>query len=578
MEVALVALNAQYIHTNLAVRSIAAYAQACGGVAPTVLEYTINQQPGWILEQLYRQKADCYIFSCYIWNVEIIKALARDLRKLLPHALLAAGGPEVSYHTAAFLAQNPAFDAVIQGEGEAACHQLFAALAQGKSWQGLAGLVVRAGGTIRANPRRIPPDMDTLPFAYTDLGMLGARIVYYESMRGCPFGCSYCLSSIEKGVRFKSLPLVKQELLRLLRAAPKQVKFVDRTFNCNKQRALEIWRFLHQHDNGTTNFHFELAGELLDDEATRFLAGVRAGLFQFEIGVQSTNPKTLEEIDRPADVHALFRRVQALKAPGNIHLHLDLIAGLPWEGYESFENSFNQVYAQRPHQFQLGFLKVLGGSKMEHKAQNYGLVWQSGAPFEVLYTKWLSYEELAALHGVAHMVELYYNSGRFGHTVAYIQGQFPSAFGFYEKLAAFYAAGGHTAAPLGKLGQYQLLGDFMAAERLAGAAHAGWLCKLDMALHEKPKTPPPFAAANCTAAFGRTILDFYANGKNVEEFLPAYMGLAPKQIRKMAHVEVFPFQPFTGQAGICALLFDYRRRDINGHALVQDITKLLALG
>lgn len=570
MNISLVAVNSQYIHTNLAVRSIAACLRQ-GGFSAAFAEFTINQRQPYILQQLYRQGAGAYFFSVYIWNVELVCALAADLRKLCPKALLLAGGPQVTYHTEAFLRQNPAFNAVLTGEGEESVVAFCKAVKSGAGFETVPGIVFLQNGQAVSTPGPAPLCMDSLPFAYQDIQQLAGRILYYESMRGCPFGCSYCLSSLEKGVRFKALAIVEKELARLLLAKPKQVKFVDRTFNCNKSHALGIWRFLAENDNGYTNFHFELAGELLEEEMLAFLHTVRPGLFQFEIGVQSTNAETLREINRPANVPHLFEKVDRLKNGGNIHLHLDLIAGLPEENYESFASSFNRVYAKQPHQFQLGFLKVLPGSIMEQKAKEYGLVWQTAAPFEVLYTNWLSYDELCELKQMAEMVEVYYNSGRFAHITAHICGMFATPFIFYRQLAAFYVQQGHAHAPLGKIGYYQLLGSFMRQSGFEPDEKAQWLCKLDLALHEKIKSLPAWVTVGNAAAYKEEILAFYAKPQNIARYLPQYAGREAKQIRNMAHIEIFPFQPFTGEARSCALLFNYEERNILGNATVWEI-------
>lgn len=564
MKIVLVAVNAQYYHTNLAVRSIAAYMRAQGTEAQ-IAEFTINQRPAVLLEELAKINADAYLFSCYIWNIDIVTRLAADLKQILPGAYLAAGGPQVSYHSADFLRANPAFNAVLRGEGEQTTLALCKALAGGETPQTLPGLVI-AGGKEAETPMPPPLDMDSLPFAYADLQEVQDRILYYESTRGCPFECSYCLSSVERGVRYKSLPKVCEELGLFLAAGVRQVKFVDRTFNCNKAHAMGIWRYLAQHDNGVTNFHFELAGELLDEEMLAFLGQVRSGLFQFEVGVQSTNVETLQAIHRPAVVQQVLGAARRILAGGNIHLHLDLIAGLPFEGIESFAQSFDTVYALRPHQFQLGMLKILPGSGLEAQAAEFGIVYSAAPPFEVLATRWLSYHEICLLGHIADMVELFYNSGRFSHLIEHIASFFSSPFVFYKKLALFYLAGGHDLAPLSKTGQYQLLGSFMQAEGIDADEKAQWLCRYDLALHEKIKALPQWVTVDGATPHRERALRFYRDENNLAATLPQYMGREAKQILKMAHIEVFPFDLATGAAGECAILFDYTRRDVGGAA------------
>lgn len=349
------------------------------------------------------------------------------------------------------------------------------------------------------------------------------------------------------------------------------MKFVDRTFNCNKKHAMAIWRHLAQQDNGHTNFHFELAGELMDEEMMEFLQGVRPGLFQFEIGVQSTNEETLGAINRKANLPLLFSNVQKLSKPGNIHLHLDLIAGLPFEGAAQFEKSFNQVYTQQPHQFQLGILKVLPGSGMEEKTGAYGIRYAQKAPFEVLYTKWLPYQQLCRLNQIAHMVELYYNSGRFTFLVRHICAAFATPFAFYNALAEFYDASGYFDRPLSKLGQYNLLGAFMQNHGISLTEVAQYLCRYDMCLHEKIKVPPEWVGVNGALPLQQESLHFYRNGENIKKYLPEYEGYEPKQIRKMAHIEAFPLNPQTGEETPCVLLFNYARRSITGQAQATQI-------
>lgn len=567
----LIAFNSQYIHTNLAVRSIQAYC-AQNGVDVEYREYTINQRFEYLLEKIYSEKADVLLFSCYIWNVEEICMLAKELRKVLPNVVMAIGGPQVSYNSVEFLQKNPAFDAVIVGEGELASYEFLSAIEKQNITQiQVNGILTKQNIQEKGILQEIFPsiiDMDEIPFLYSAEDLDSGKILYYESMRGCPFRCSYCLSSVEKGgMRFKSVSRVLEDLSVFLQAKVKQVKFVDRTFNCKKKHAMEIWRFLQENDNGITNFHFELAGELLDDETIEFLNTVRPGLFQFEIGVQTTNEETLKEIDRFLNLELLFTNIKKLQKSENIHLHLDLIAGLPEEDDSSFIQSFNEVYAKKPDQFQVGILKVLNGSGMERNAQEYGLVWQNKSPFEVLYTKWLNYDELLKNKQVAEMVEVFYNSGRFTNLTKYLCEQFATPYEFYAKLAYFYYVQSKAAdSPLSKIGYYQLLGDFMQFEKLEQTEYAQWLCQLDMALHEKIKKSPEWVKIGNAQLYRNQVLEFYAVEDNIQKYLPEYASREPKQIFKMAHVEVFPFNPETAEGKSTAVLFNYEKRDILGKA------------
>lgn len=567
MRIVLTAVDAKYIHTNLAVRSIAAYVRSFGasGAELELAEYTINHRPMAVLEDLERRGGDVYLFSCYIWNVAMVRDVARELKKLCPRSLLFAGGPEAGAHPEAFLRENPWCAGVIRGEGEESCRELLGRLSRGKDWRDCAG--IDSPGRRAAD--REPLEMDRLPFPYGEEGLEG-RILYYESMRGCPFQCTYCLSGIPGGVRMRSLDRVCEELKWFLDAGVPQVKLVDRTFNCAPGRALAIWRFLHQHDNGITNFHFELAGDLLDSESMAFLPQVRPGQFQFEIGVQSANRETLREIDRPSGLEKLERRVRALREAGNIHLHLDLIAGLPEEDFASFRRSFNWVYRLRPHQLQLGFLKVLGGSRMEEKAAEYGLAYQSRAPYQVLRTNWLSFGELCRLGQIEELVEVYHNSGRFSHLLNALCGRFPSPFAFYEALADFWREGGHDQSPFSKIGYYGLLGDFMARRGIPADDRMQWLCRLDLAGHEKIRKLPGWVASEGVTANREEIGRFYRNPENIRRWLPGYVGREPGWIARVCHLEVFPGYVW-GVEGDVALLFDYSRRDHLGRAVTQQV-------
>lgn len=441
MRFLLTAVNAKYIHSNPAVYSLQAY--ACQE-DPTlkeqifVAEYTINQQMEDVLADLYEHRPDVIGFSCYIWNIPYIEKLVRELKKLLPQVQIWLGGPEVSFDAEKVMEEYPQLTGIMLGEGE----QTFLELAQhyrsGESGEEalsrIAGLAIRKNGKVILTGPRVLTDLSVIPFLYDDLKKFENKILYYESSRGCPFRCSYCLSSIDKKVRLRDLSIVKRELQFFLDQKVAQVKFVDRTFNCNKKHAMEIWEYLLTHDNGITNFHFEIAADILDEEQIRLLNQFRPGAVQLEIGVQSTNEETIREIDRHMDVGLLRQIVQKIHAGHNIHIHLDLIAGLPLEGYTSFGHSFDDVYAMEPEQLQLGFLKVLKGSKMHDNCEKYGLVYLDEPPYEVLYTSWLSYEEVRRLKQIEEMVELYYNSNQFVTTLKLLVPQFASPFAFLKSL------------------------------------------------------------------------------------------------------------------------------------------------
>ena len=568
LKAALIVLSAQFIHTGLGVRSIDAYVRRETDFKTETLEYTINHHEHDVLKSLYHARADIYLFSCYIWNIEIVLRLASDLRQLCPDVLIGLGGPQVSYQTEALLRAHPNIDIILTGEGEETVCQLLRLLSSGAPLRDCAGLVYRDGEVVTRTAAPPPLSLDQLAFAYPDLDELAHRIVYYESMRGCPFACSYCTSSIERGVRKRSLSLVFADLAIFLEHRVPQVKFVDRTFNCDRAHSRGIWEWLAAHDNGVTNFHFELSGELLDEDTLAFLSGIRPGLFQFEVGVQSTHPETLAEIDRPSDLTRLFANVRRLLAGGNIHVHLDLIAGLPYEDMERFQMSFNDVYACAPHQFQLGFLKVLPGSKMAKMAQSYDLVHSQSAPYEVLSTRWLSYSQLCTLQGVADMVQRYYNSFRFSHIIARLAAFFPSPFAFYHALWEHFdrAAEGK---PVSQIGYFELLHSFALESEIEVTEEMQWLAKYDLLLHEKPRKLPSWIDVNLSRAHHDFIRAFWTSPENIAAYLPEYQNETSLRAERTAHLEVFPFHPESGEKGLCAIVFNYRQRQVTGMARVR---------
>ena len=569
MSTLLLALNAKYIHSNIAVRYLQKYAAPFLSQPPQILELTINNRMDFILDEIFRRSPDLLLFSTYIWNVDLVRRLAAEYRKLRPDALIGGGGPEVSYESEAFLRQNPAFDLIVRGEGEETVRHLLAARESGLDWTILPGLTVRSGQAVRTNPPRSALDLASLPFPYeADLSDTVEQIKYYESSRGCPFQCQYCLSSIEKGVRAAPLDKVFADLEIFLRAKARQVKFVDRTFNYDAQRALAIWRFLHDHDNGITNFHFELEAELLTEEQLVFLAKMRPGLFQFEIGVQSANPDTLQAVNRKTDLSRLAEIVKRLRQPRNIHLHLDLIAGLPLENYESFGRSFDTVYRMEPDQLQLGFLKLLKGSGLRQDAGLYGIHYRNEPPYEVLCTDVLPFSDLLRLKDVEEQLERYGNSGRFSASVAYLVGLSDRPFTFYEKFSAWYRAEGLHLTPHTKLDQYEILYRYGCTLPGCEPKILGFKMRYDLFSHENCKSLPNWLPALDTPANRDLRRRFFSNPEYIARYLPEYIGLDPKLIEKTAHLDFFPFHPLNGGQP-CACLFNYRRRNPLGFASVQ---------
>ena len=562
MKTVLVAINAKYIHSNLAVYSLRSYARTFG-YEPELLEFTINQQKDQILKGIYEAKPDLLCFSCYIWNLSYVEEIIEDIKKILPKVTIWAGGPEVSYDAPQFLKRHPEVDGIMCAEGEKTLTELIryyeSEKSQGKSLDGINGIVYQENRTIHQTPLRDIMNMDDLVFPYEDLKDFEHKIIYYESSRGCPFSCSYCLSSIDKKLRFRSFSLVEKELEFFLAHKVPQVKFVDRTFNCKKSHAIAIWTYIKEHDNGITNFHFEVAADLLTEDEIALIQTMRPGLIQLEIGVQSTNEKTLAEIHRKTDFEEITRKVKAVQKGGNVHQHLDLIAGLPYENYESFGHSFNDVYALKPEQLQLGFLKVLKGSYMAKAAEGYGCVHKAKPPYEVLGTRWLSYKEILKLKGVEEMVEVYYNSGQFQKTIRAMEHLFETAFSMYEELADFYEKNGYNEISHTRIRRYEILQEFL-QEKEANLEYFKQLMIFDLYARENMKTRPQWA--NDLSAYKMQIQDFYKKEEENPELLTDYQGYQARQTIKMTHIEVFTYDVINEneEKGAYPVLFDYKKR------------------
>lgn len=562
MKTVLVAINAKYIHSNLAVYSLRSYARTFG-YEPELLEFTINQQKDQILKGIYEAKPDLLCFSCYIWNLSYAEEIIEDIKKILPKVTIWAGGPEVSYDAPKFLKRHPEVDGIMCAEGEKTLTELISyyevGKSQGKSLDGINGIVYQENKTIHQTPLRDIMNMDDLVFPYEDLKDFEHKIIYYESSRGCPFSCSYCLSSIDKKLRFRSFSLVEKELEFFLAHKVPQVKFVDRTFNCKKSHAMAIWTYIKEHDNGITNFHFEVAADLLTEDEIALIQTMRPGLIQLEIGVQSTNEKTLAEIHRKTDFEEITRKVKAVQKGENVHQHLDLIAGLPYENYESFGHSFNDVYALKPEQLQLGFLKVLKGSYMAEAAEGYGCVHKAKPPYEVLGTRWLSYEEILKLKGVEEMVEVYYNSGQFQKTIRAMEYLFETAFSMYEELADFYEKNGYNEVSHTRIRRYEILQEFL-QEKEANLEYFKQLMIFDLYARENMKTRPQWA--NDLSAYKMQILDFYKKEEENPKLLTDYQSYQARQTIKMTHIEVFTYDVINEneEKGAYPVLFDYKKR------------------
>lgn len=560
-KVILAALNAKYIHSNLALRYLSRFQNNNQKHHVETMEFTINQRLDFIAEELFRKQPDVVLFSCYIWNVEMLRQLCPILKKIMPDCVIGFGGPEVSYESETFLRENPAVDFVMRGEGELVFTKYLEHLDVGNpaTLGEIESLTYRQGDEIFSTPQMHPMDLALLPFPYEDdFSDVQNQIIYYESSRGCPYHCGYCLSSVENGVRFVPLDKVLPDLQKFLDKNAPQVKFIDRTFNCKKSHAMAIWKYLHEHDNGVTNFHFEITADLIDQETIDFLKTVRKGLFQFEIGVQSTNPQTIRAINRNVDFAALSEIVQQIKDGGNIHQHLDLIAGLPYEDYDSFGRSFNDVYALHPEQLQLGFLKVLKGSMLHQKQKEFEIVYHDTAPYEVLTTHELPYADTLRLKYVEEMVETYYNSGRFLNTLAYLVPLYESPFAFFEALSQFWVGENYHYLGLSKMGLFDVLWRFVEQNPKVDKRKLQWEMKFDIALHEKPKKLPAWLTVTNEEQWHDKVFAFYGNPALWQKCLPHYK--SNKEAIRQTHLEVF------GDKKQKAVLFDYGKRDLLGNA------------
>ncbi len=616
MRCLLVAINSKYIHSNPAVYLLRECAmrdlqqKQIDDVEVELAEYTINHHASEIFDDIYLHHADLVCFSCYIWNIEYVRQLVRNLKNLCPNVKIWVGGPEVSYDCDAFLRSLPQVDGILYGEGERSFPALLeyyaaresaakckndsrsecgaksecnarsecgaksecnaksecdvksekrdrqAASDQAKKvnpssemFPDGAAWLDENGVFHQTSPQPLTP-MDELPFIYEKAGRMEGfqnRIIYYETSRGCPFSCSYCLSSIDKKLRFRPLDTVKKELAFFLKQRVPQVKFVDRTFNCKKSHAMAIWQFIRDHDNGMTNFHFEIAADILDEEEIALLRTMRPGLVQLEIGVQTANPDTIHAINRKMDLARVAQVTETIRQAHNIHQHLDLIAGLPLENYESFGHSFDVVYQMKPSQLQLGFLKVLKGSPMQEQAKLYGILSQAEPPYEVLKTPWLSYDDIIRLKGLEEMVETYYNSGQFLHTVEILIGQFDRPFTFFEALSDEYRIRKMHEKKHSREAQYQFIRDFAAACTTLDDTLVRQVLTLDYYLRDYARKRPSFA------------LEQDSCKEEIREVcLKAFPDSSYKDVIRDYHIEVFE-PPFTDTKQF--VLFDYQHRD-----------------
>jgi len=565
MRTLLVAINSKYIHSNLAVYSLKAFSEDCE-MDICIEEFTINQYTNFIWKEIYKKKPDIVAFSCYIWNIDFVYEVSAELKKILPNTEIWLGGPEVTYDSESVLETHSYIKGVMIGEGEETFSEVMRHYADGKQENDLKlikGISYhdKKSLIITTQPRPLL-DMDNLKFIYDDISEFENKIIYYESSRGCPFGCSYCLSSVEKSVRFRSIYKVKEELDYFLKNRVSQVKFVDRTFNCNHERTKELLTFIRDNDNGITNFHFEIAADLLSDQEIEIMKTMRAGLVQLEIGVQSTNLETIHEIDRVMDFERLSEIVEKINEGENIHQHLDLIAGLPYENYDSFVNSFNDVYKLRPEKLQLGFLKLLKGSKMHRKVKEYGIVYTEKSPYEVLFTNWISYPDILRMKNVEEVVELYYNSGQYRHTMELLETKFDTPFKMFEALSDYYEDNNLYQIKHSRITRYNILLEFIKTIVEDEINVFEQVMVFDLYLRENLKTRPAFAIdISESKAIFREFYGTYAAHKNshIEPF--------SIDIEKVCKINIQEVHKNCGDIGETAhykntlLVFDYEERN-----------------
>lgn len=567
MKVLLVAVNAKYIHSNLAIYSLKANSGEYEDQI-RLMEYSINQYPEEIFQSIYRENADVVCFSCYIWNIEMVERIAGWLHQVTPQMQIWFGGPEVSFDVKERLKRCGFLDGIMYGEGEDTFREMMAVWNGDMPIKNVQGIGYRSSwqqrNEIYVNPARDFVDMSRLKFVYTKPEDFKNKIIYYETSRGCPFQCSYCLSSVEKKVRFRDIELVKAELMQFIEWEVPQVKFVDRTFNCKREHSMEILRFIKEQDRGKTNFHFEITADLLTEEEIAFMSTLRPGLIQLEIGVQSTNPDTIKEIRRNVSFEKLAGIVQKIHAGKNIHQHLDLIAGLPYENLERFKQSFNDVYALKPEQLQLGFLKVLKGSYMREKAEDYGLIYQPEPPYEIMATRWMSYDDMLALKGIEEMVEVYYNSRQFEYSLAFLEKYFTSPYALYETLAKYYDEKGYSSVSHSRMARYEILLNFgrfiLYKEEIEFFTE---LLTYDFYLRENAKNRPSWALPQ--EAYKAAYVEFFRKEENREKYFIGYEAYTTKQIQRMTHIEYFKHDIFAANDADrnrpIFVWFDYLNRD-----------------
>ena len=542
MRVLLTTLNSKFIHSNLALRYLR---DSLGSLPVKVIidEFTINDNLEPVIGNIYRSKPDILAFSCYIWNIEKTLVIAKTLKRVRTDLIIILGGPEVSYGSSSIMEENPYIDYIVKGEGEITFPLLIDCIISEKHPNRIDGITYRLKGKIIDNREREPvKDLDIIPFPYEEgFDKLKNKIIYYETIRGCPFECQYCLSSLSRGVRYLPLDRVRRELKTFVDSGIPQVKLVDRTFNCNPERARKIFQTIIEM-GGNTNFHFEICGDLLDEDTLDLLKSAPPGLLQFEIGVQSTYGKTLESIRRRTDFTRLSARVKELRDYKNIHLHLDLIAGLPKEDYHTFKESFNDVYRLSPDRLQLGFLKLLKGSGLRKNAQKWGYVFTPYTPYEVLENQDITYDEILKLKDIEDLVEKYYNSHRFENSLLYLGNIFGNDyFSLYEEFADYWRRMGLTGVSHSLFSLYKIIFQFGLGIKNIDQEYFKELIRLDYVSWQRPSSYPEGIEGEQGKDSKGKIRRFFNDPDNIARYLPDLIKYTPKQISRRAHIEFFAY-------------------------------------
>ena len=538
MKVVLTTLNSKFIHSCLAIRYLKSYVANITNVE--IREYTINQNLDFIASDLYKIQADIIGFSTYIWNLRETLEICKILKIVNPKLKIILGGPEVSYDGEKVLKDNPFIDFVVYGEGEETFKELIECLiASNMDYTNIKGLIYSQGNSIFVNPSRpLITDLNTIPSPYKDIeDEFQNKIVYFESSRGCPFNCKFCLSSTIKGVRYFDIDRVKEELGNLIDGKVRQVKFVDRTFNANKRYAMEIMNYIISKNPKNINFHFEVTAHLLDDEMLDFLSTVKEGLFQFEIGVQSTNTDTIEAIGRITDFNKLRDVTKKIKSFKNIHQHLDLIAGLPFEGYNIFEKSFNDVYEIKPEKIQLGFLKLLKGSELRKSQGMYGYKYLDVPPYEVLENDYLEYGEVIKLKSIAELVDKYYNEGYFEHSIEYIiKNYYQNPFKFYEEFSQYWELMAYDKISNSRIRLYEIFIEFYKYKRFVDVLIFKEILRFDFVKNNKGSRIPSDIVTNANNLEQRDIHNILKDDRILRDYLKGYENLPTKKEIGRAHV------------------------------------------